>query len=150
MLGAIETRYKGYRFRSRTEARFAIFFDGLGLKWEYEFEGFKLPSGWYLPDFWFPDLKEWVEVKGAEPTEEEKILAQELRSHTKAPVSLFWGTPMGLQRSGGHFIFLNVLRYGGIGLPLNLKESDQGRIRHAVTLSRSARFEHGESPNAQR
>lgn len=28
---AIETRYKGYRFRSRLEARWAVFFDALGL-----------------------------------------------------------------------------------------------------------------------
>lgn len=49
---AIETRYKGYRFRSRLEARWAVFFDALGLHWEYEPEGFELPCGTrYLPDF---------------------------------------------------------------------------------------------------
>lgn len=48
---AIETRYQGYRFRSRLEARWAVFFDALGLRWEYECEGFELPSGRYLPDF---------------------------------------------------------------------------------------------------
>lgn len=48
----IETEYKGYRFRSRLEARWAVFFDALGIKWEYEPEGFELPSGKrYLPDF---------------------------------------------------------------------------------------------------
>lgn len=48
----IETLYKGYRFRSRLEARWAVFFDALGVKWEYEPEGFELPSGKrYLPDF---------------------------------------------------------------------------------------------------
>lgn len=31
---AVETVYKGYRFRSRLEARWAIFFDSLGIKWE--------------------------------------------------------------------------------------------------------------------
>lgn len=49
---AIETQYKGYRFRSRLEARWAVFFDELKMKWEYEPEGFDLgPAGWYLPDF---------------------------------------------------------------------------------------------------
>lgn len=49
---AIETTYKGYKFRSRTEARWAVFFDSLGLQWEYEPEGFDLGSGVrYLPDF---------------------------------------------------------------------------------------------------
>lgn len=50
-LRPIETRYKGYRFRSRLEARWAVFFDMLGLPWEYETEGFELKSGRYLPDF---------------------------------------------------------------------------------------------------
>lgn len=49
---AIETEYNGYRFRSRLEARWAVFFDALGVKYEYEPEGFELPSGKrYLPDF---------------------------------------------------------------------------------------------------
>lgn len=52
---AIETQYKGYRFRSRLEARWAVFFDALGIAWEYEPEGFELSDGtWYLPDFYLP------------------------------------------------------------------------------------------------
>lgn len=85
MIKAIETRYKGYRFRSRLEARWAIFLDVYGVRWEYEKEGFlcerrcnlsgdyvydagDLDSPFetfpYLPDFWLPDLKLHVEVKG--------------------------------------------------------------------------------------
>jgi hypothetical protein len=64
MIKAIETRYAGCRFRSRLEARYAVFFDHLGIAWEYEHEGFDLPHGYYLPDFWFPDLKIYGEVKG--------------------------------------------------------------------------------------
>lgn len=61
---AITTRYKGYSFRSRLEARWAVFFDHLGIKWEYEPEGFELGNGLrYLPDFWLPDWQLWVEVK---------------------------------------------------------------------------------------
>jgi hypothetical protein len=49
---AIETQYKGYRFRSRLEARWAVFFDHLPVRWEYEPEGFDLGEGVrYLPDF---------------------------------------------------------------------------------------------------
>jgi hypothetical protein len=51
-LQAIQTAYAGYLFRSRLEARWAVFFDTLGIKWQYEPEGFRLPSGkHYLPDF---------------------------------------------------------------------------------------------------
>jgi hypothetical protein len=64
----IETHYKGFRFRSRLEARWAVFFDTLGVRYEYELEGFSLPSGAaYLPDFFLPELKLFVEVK---PTEQ--------------------------------------------------------------------------------
>lgn len=67
-LKAIETIYKGYKFRSRLEARWAVFFDALEVKWEYEPEGYELGSdGRYLPDFWLPDDRIWVEVKGVEP-----------------------------------------------------------------------------------
>lgn len=42
-------------------------FDHLGLKWEYEPQGYELPSGrCYLPDFWLPDQQVHVEVKGDE------------------------------------------------------------------------------------
>jgi len=38
----IQTAYKGYKFRSRLEARWAVFFDAFPLKWEYEPEGYDL------------------------------------------------------------------------------------------------------------
>ena len=70
---AIETFYKGYRFRSRLEARWAVFFDALGIKWEYEPEGYDLgEAGWYLPDFWLPEYSAFIEVKAVDPTEEER------------------------------------------------------------------------------
>ena len=64
---AIQTRYNGYLFRSRLEARWAVFFKSLGMKWEYEPEGFDLGDGvWYLPDFRvkYPRGAVWFEVKG--------------------------------------------------------------------------------------
>lgn len=89
---AIETRYKGYRFRSRLEARWAVFFDTVGLRYEYEKEGFDLgSSGLYLPDFWLPEIKAWFEVKGPDPTEEEHKKAAALARHTEFPVVLMAG-----------------------------------------------------------
>ena len=68
---AIQTEYKGYLFRSRLEARWAVFFDVCGVRWEYEPEGFVLPSGkHYLPDFLLHGVEGrapkdlYVEVKG--------------------------------------------------------------------------------------
>ena len=68
----IETTYNGYKFRSRLEARWAVFFDSAGIEWKYEQEGFTLPNGkCYLPDFYLPNVKGragdngiYVEVKG--------------------------------------------------------------------------------------
>lgn len=51
-LKAIETVYNGYKFRSRLEARWAVFFDKIGWPYEYEPEGYELCDGSkYLPDF---------------------------------------------------------------------------------------------------
>jgi hypothetical protein len=53
---AIETRYKGCRFRSRLEARWAVFFDSIGVEWQYEPEGFEgFDGSKYLPDFYLPN-----------------------------------------------------------------------------------------------
>lgn len=101
MLKAIETRYKGYRFRSRLEARWAVFFDALGVEWEYEKEGYDLgETGWYLPDFWLPTVYDrsglrgvWVEIKGQEPTEKERIRCEQLAVVTKQSSNLFVGLP---------------------------------------------------------
>jgi hypothetical protein len=59
----IETRYHGHRFRSRLEARWAVFFDAFGVSWEYEPQGYDLGElGYYLPDF-ILDGRVIVEVK---------------------------------------------------------------------------------------
>ena len=103
---AIETRYAGCRFRSRLEARWAVFFDHLGIRWEYEPEGFEvscrltLTGGyddhfWYLPDFWLPDLGVWVEVKGALTGDEGLRLLD-------AAASLSSNDGGGCHDSGGH------------------------------------------------
>lgn len=61
---AIETCYNGYRFRSRLEARWSVFFDAAGIDYRYEPEGFELTDGTrYLPDFFLPAVGVYVEVK---------------------------------------------------------------------------------------
>lgn len=41
-LKAIKTEYKGYLFKSRLDARWAVFLDALGADWEYEPERYDL------------------------------------------------------------------------------------------------------------
>lgn len=85
----IETVYNGYKFRSRLEARWAVFFDAIRLKYQYEPEGFEVTvhtsvfpdvdeetTYRYLPDFYFPDAKCYGEVKAnltGLKSDEEKI-----------------------------------------------------------------------------
>ena len=90
MIKAIETRYKGYNFRSRLEARWAVFFDALGIAWEYEPEGFELPDGTrYLPDFKVTvsdGVIDWYEVKAAGNGQDPKMgaFAEARKSELKA------------------------------------------------------------------
>lgn len=71
-LKAIETEHNGILYRSRLEARWAVFFDSLGIRFEYEKEGFDLDGIWYLPDFWLPEQRYWVEIKGSKPAADEE------------------------------------------------------------------------------
>lgn len=90
---AIPTAYKGYLFRSRLEARWAVFLDSFREEWEYEKEGYELPSGRYLPDFWLPRLGLWLEIKGEEPKKQEIELCADLGEETDRPVAIAWGIP---------------------------------------------------------
>lgn len=154
---AIETRYKGYRFRSRLEARWAVFFDALGLKWEYEPEGFELPSGRYLPDFYLGDRARggrfqygpWVEIKATEPTSAEIKKMTELCDTTTCYGLVLWGQP------GRH----EWMHFHKEGHPDDCSDGDictgtdladylntcWREVRDAVEAARGARFEHGES-----
>lgn len=83
LIKAIPTKYQGYEFRSRLEARWAVFFDTLEIQYNYEPEGFdvtdvfkaKHPTKtlppknelWYLPDFYLPDYGWYVEIKAEIP-----------------------------------------------------------------------------------
>lgn len=81
-----------YRFRSRLEARWAVFFDSLGVPWEYEKEGFDLgAAGRYLPDFWLPDHDLWIEIKGAECSDDDRAKVVALRAQSGKPVYIAQG-----------------------------------------------------------
>lgn len=67
-ISPIETRYRGINFRSRLEAKWAIFFDLLEWPWEYE----PIDLQGYIPDFILPfeHRSILVEVKPAMTVEE--------------------------------------------------------------------------------
>jgi hypothetical protein len=118
---AIETIYNGYRFRSRLEARWAVFFDALGLEYEYEPEGFDLGDGlYYLPDFHLPDFfcgcPAWVEIKPDIPKpdsiEIKKIIRFQEQIVPDSMIVLAVGDP---EESGSMFMRLNSVENGRVG-----------------------------------
>jgi len=121
---AIETVYKGYHYRSRLEARWAVFFDALNIPYEYEREGYDLgDAGRYLPDFWLPEQRYWIEVKGQEPTQEERLKALRLAQMTGHRVCIFEGqiaTPNEPDYPSGYALtyhpFYKDILHTGIGL----------------------------------
>lgn len=61
----LPTKYLGIKYRSRLEARWAVFLTHLDVDFEYEPQGYLLKNGdCYLPDFYLTDLKCWIEIKG--------------------------------------------------------------------------------------
>ncbi len=92
MIKAIETEYDDYRFRSRLEARWAVFFKTLGIKYEYEKEGYDLDGIWYLPDFWFPRQQIWVEIKGENSGDDVVTKADRLVRYSKKGIAVCVGS----------------------------------------------------------
>ena len=87
-----ETIFDGHRFRSRLEARWAVFFKTLGIIYEYQREAFELPSGWFLPAFWLPVEKCWIHIA---PTGSSKFSepCHELSSRSGEQVLYVVGNP---------------------------------------------------------
>lgn len=155
MLKAIETKYKGYRFRSRLEARYAVMLDTLGVQWIYEEEGYELGSaGRYLPDFTIPaSEKIWIEIKPSFPTLIEFDKARELARQGDGTVFIAAGTPgeekiwlvsdkeiCGPDLTNGYPVWCDLFKLcPKICNPFCLK------TRAAYNAARSARFEHGQS-----
>lgn len=93
-LKAIETVYRGYRMRSRLEARWAVVLNALGAQWTYEPEGFDLDGLRYLPDFWISDWNMYVEIKpDVEITDEARDKAGRLNEISGKQVLLIAGQP---------------------------------------------------------
>lgn len=161
----IETMYKGYRFRSRLEARWGICFDVLGLQWDYEKEGYDLGNGiWYLPDFWLSDLGCFAEVKAKQLTYQEwarcAALPHPCLILDGMPDLRFWGTtrpsipdencitPYDWYASGASYGRVELATSAHrkrfwycYGETIADYETD---LWPAVQAARGARFEHGE------
>lgn len=111
---SIETPYGVYVFSSRLEARWAVYFDNLGVEYDYEPYWFQLPSRNYLPDFWIYDEHSqesfWLEIKPTYPTDSEINLMVELLIATREPGIILYG---GIPKPSQH---INYSRASGVGI----------------------------------
>lgn len=120
----IQTRYGGCRFRSRLEARWAVFFDRLAIPWEYEPAGFFLGNRAYLPDFWLPRQNLYYEVKGADPLSGYRDRMAHLAEGRRLRTVLAVGDiprpetdPCGLAEAGSPFFMEVYFPDGGMDYP---------------------------------
>lgn len=165
----IETTYNGYRFRSRLEARWAVFFDAMGIKYEYEPQGVVFEDGTkYLPDFllyvrhrsytdeWEPVYAEVKGVMGAKDLHKISLLS---KHH---PVIVLGNLPADCDEYNWHFHedlhfhsyhFMDGDSYCAVFSDYNNipwicgfdhEEWDGGvAMNRGLLKARQARFEHG-------
>jgi len=94
---SIATVYNGVRYRSKLEADWARAFDAAGIRHAYE------PEGWafggdlcYLPDFYLPELRTIVEVKGIlDARSRQKLEALEREAHLNHVLLVLAEAPAG-------------------------------------------------------
>lgn len=146
---AIETRAYGCRFRSRLEARYAVFFTHAGFRWEYEPEGVELDAGRYLPDFRVTrdQVTVWLEVKSPAGPEDDPRWS-ELAMRSGQMVFVVYG----LHRPGDRCAEDHGAKVyhpsGDVALVHRLWQGRQ--YAAAWTAANEARFERGEQPGKGR
>jgi len=57
-------KYKNINMRSSWEIKYAKYLDENNIKWLYESKTFDLGESTYTPDFYLPETKEYIEIKG--------------------------------------------------------------------------------------
>jgi len=135
----IPTRYDGYHFRSKNEARWAAFYKKLGVPYRYEADRYQVNGVTYLIDFEFQEQEEkgitdcLVEIKPKEPTPEERFKAEWLAQTRGIPVYIFYGDQRcPSEKDGAQGILYTVrkawLSYEGQRLPISLPISNEIRV----------------------
>jgi len=100
-----EVSYSGIRFRSVLTARWAVFFDTLGIEYLHEPQSFRVGNTTHLPSFFLPALGDdrltesdalappgvFVNIRFSTPTEAELRDALAICQHTNRNVCVFHG-----------------------------------------------------------
>lgn len=119
------TYYSGQFFRSKLEARWAYFFNLVGVKYTYEPKKFYLKDikKAYIPDFYLKDLDIYLEVKGDLFTEyfdiTNPLAFEKINSFRKLhPIVTFIGS-LGEQESFALSGMFNSAHHDSIGVKFN-------------------------------
>ena len=114
---AIPIEYNGIRYRSLLEAKWALFFDILGVEFLYECDKYKLGDISYIPDFYIPHLGIFIEIKGTTPKRIECEKAYRLAHLEKKDVFIIHSNfPRGSTRKHiRYFGHSNARKMGGRG-----------------------------------
>lgn len=126
------TIYRGTRYRSRLEARWAVFFDTLQIPAQYEPTPVRLPSGVYIPDFWLPTNLLYIECKPQPHARPVLARLAELTHATDRRCALLVGTPT----PGPH----DVLTPAGTIARASLRFAAPAPLAHAVRAALTYRF----------
>lgn len=149
MLKAIDTHYNGRLFRSRLEARWAVFMDTLGIKYDYEAEGYELGEGLrYLPDFWLPTQNLYLEIKPEHPNDLEMRKAFKLAEASGKNVVILYGQPKAIDLD--YTEWEATFNYNGIAFLANIDTNFSGmwlERYHSEALANFLRFRGYEAPD---
>jgi hypothetical protein len=106
------TQYNGIIFKSALEARWAVFFDCLGIEYYYEPHFEEVETGctsvYYKPDFYIPALNKYFEIKPSKPTHEEKVKAAAWTNDICEIVILFKLNPPTEDKENGCVCMIDV------------------------------------------
>lgn len=164
MIKPIETEYDGHRFRSRLEARWAVFFNEMGWKYHYELDDIMVEHKGeilrYLPDFYViikggqtysrsfdkDDHKAFIEVKGPRMTEVDEIKVLGAGKHFAEAglgevIYVFQAIPTVQELEDNNGKMCVDMAYGDKFEPTYLCHDG---VPAACDKARKARFEHGE------
>jgi hypothetical protein len=156
---AINTHFDNLYFRSRLEARWAVYFKSLGIEYVYEMEGYNFDGFNYLPDFYFPKYDFYGEVKHKHFGDVDAEKWDRFVTNIKKPLIIFDGTPNAKPLKSLFWERKVLSEYITIPFSDLMKPSfgtffyaggyeDFAQFepyKSAVSKARKARFEHGEN-----
>jgi hypothetical protein len=88
-----ETVYCGKVFKNRLAVRWAVYFDVIGIEYEYASKEINLQGRKLVPDFWLPQVGMYAYVKNRQFANSEISSIDDIVMETNCPVLMLVGAP---------------------------------------------------------